>query len=76
VPYYGGCGWFWAWTIAVAVAVVLAGLVAAFTVSLDALVTPLVTLALGLWPALPRTAAGLARIVLIAGVIPPARSPS
>jgi hypothetical protein len=57
-------------SIAAAVVVVLAGFVAAFTVSLDALViVPLVTLALGLWPALPRTAPGLARIVLIAAVI-------
>lgn len=38
--------------------------------SLDTLlVTPLVTLALGLSPALPRTAAGLTRIALIGAVI-------
>jgi hypothetical protein len=56
--------------ITAAVAVVLAGFVVAVTVSLDALLaTPLLTLALGLWPALPRSAAGLARLVLIAAVI-------
>jgi hypothetical protein len=56
--------------VAAAVIVVLAGFVAAFTVSLDALVAiPLATLAIGLWPALPRTPAGVARLVLIAAVI-------
>jgi hypothetical protein len=56
--------------IAAAVIVVVAGFAAAFTVSVDAfLVTPLVTLALGLWPALPQTAAGVARIALIAAAI-------
>ena len=56
--------------IAAAAIVVAAGFAAAFTVSLDALVaTPLLTLLIGLWPALPRTAPGLARIVLVAGVI-------
>lgn len=56
--------------IAAAVIVAAAGFAAAFTVSLDALVaTPLLTLPTGLWPALPRTAPGIARIVLLAGVI-------
>jgi hypothetical protein len=56
--------------VAAAVIVAAAGLAAAFTVSLDALVaTPLLTLLIGLWPALPLTAPGLARMVLVAGVI-------
>jgi hypothetical protein len=56
--------------ITAAIIVALAGFVAAFTVSLAALVAaPLLTLLIGLWPALPRTAPGLARIALVAGVI-------
>jgi hypothetical protein len=57
-------------TIAAGVAVGLLGIAAAFAVSLDAfLVTPLVTLAIGLSPALPRGLAGIARIVLVAAVV-------
>ena len=57
-------------TIAAGVAVGLLGIAAAFAVSLDAfLVTPLVTLAIGLSPALPRGLAGLARIVIVAAVV-------
>ncbi len=56
--------------IAVAVVVALAGFMAAFTVSLAfLLVMPLLTLLIGLWPAMPRSAAGVARVVLIAAVI-------
>jgi hypothetical protein len=50
--------------------VALLGLVAALTVSPDAfLLTPLVTLAVGLSPALPRGLAGVARVVLLAVVV-------
>lgn len=56
--------------IAGGVLVGILGIVAAFTVSLDAfLLTPLATLVIGLSPALPRGLAGIARIVLIAAVV-------
>src|SRR5262245_3491471 len=56
--------------IAAGVAVGLLGIVAALTVSLEAfLLTPLLTLAIGLSPALPRALAGIVRVVLLAGVV-------
>jgi hypothetical protein len=51
-PHGTGCGWFWAWTAAGF------GLVLGFLA--------IATLVLGLRPALPRTAAGIARIALLA----------
>src|SRR5204863_6714436 len=57
-------------TIAAGAVVAVLGMAAALVVSLDAfLVTPLATLAIGLWPALPRGLGGIARIVLLAAVV-------
>lgn len=57
-------------TIAAGVVVGLLGIAAAFAASLDAfLLTPIVTLAIGLWPAVPRGLAGLARPILLAAVV-------
>jgi hypothetical protein len=56
--------------IAVGVAVAFAGIAVAFTVSLAAfLITPLVTLAVGLAPAAPRGLAPVVRILLLGAVV-------
>jgi len=56
--------------IAAGIVVAVAGIAAALDLTLAAfLVTPLATLAIGLAPALPRGAAGIGRVALIAAVV-------
>jgi hypothetical protein len=58
------------WAIAAGMLVAVAGIAAALTLSVDVfLVTPLVTLAIGLAPGVPRGVAAAGRAVLLAAVV-------